>query len=68
MGDLVRFSRSSASTPSIVSGESAAILFFTGVRYFHADDFILPVPQAEKPRRPSRPRKSRRDVLIELHG
>ena len=69
MGDLVLFSRSHAPARDIVSGEGAAILFFTGVRYVRAEDFTLPVPPAaEKRRRPARPRKSRRDVLIELHG
>ena len=69
MGDLVLFSRSPAPTRTIVSGESAAILFFTGVRYVRAADFTMPAPSvAEKRCRPARSRKSRRDVLIELHG
>ena len=69
MGDLVLFSRSQGSARTIVPGESAAILFFTGVRYVRADDFAMPAPPAaEKRRRPARSRKSRRDVLVELHG
>ena len=69
VGELVLFSRSQVPARGLVAGESAAILFFTGVRYFRADEYTLPIPPSiEKRRRPARPRKSRRDVLIELHG
>ena len=68
MGDLVLLTRPSAPARSIVAGESAAILFFTGVRYYRSEEFAAPMASAGPKRRSTKPRKSRRDVLVELHG
>ena len=66
MGDLVLLSSLKTPARRIVVGESAAILFFTGVRYHRfADTADLPVPTASKRRRPARSKKAN---LVELHA
>ncbi len=69
MGDLVLLTRPAAPARSIVEGGSAAILFFTGVRYYRSEESAMPAASVgPKRRRSTKPRKSRRAVLVELHG
>jgi len=51
-----------------VTGENAAILFFTGVRYQRMDEVALPAPVASKRRRSRRPKKLDALARIELRG
>ncbi len=66
MGDLILMSRPKVAARSVVVGETAAILFFTGIRYQRLDDSAAPpAPIVTKRRRPSRSKKSN---LAELHA
>ena len=70
MGDLVVLSRPKTPARPVVAGESAAILFFTGVRYYRFDQLDVPsAPVAVKRRRSTRAKPSNaKSRPLELHA
>ena len=68
MGDLVHMPCPKRAPRDIVVGESAAILFFTGVRYQRFEDDIALSPVMVRKRRRSSRAKRTREELVGLLG
>ena len=65
MGDVIVMSRPRTPASSIVAGESAAILFFTGVRYHRAEETLAtPVPTIRRRRSSTRVKKPIETSLV----
>ena len=68
MGDLVHMPCRKTAPRDIVAGETAAILFFTGVRYQRFEDDVALAPAVVTKRRRSTRAKRTHEELVGLLG